>query len=90
LTTTHAKQRPRITVLRRIEQCVLHEVTGCDSRLPITRLGWLGGISAGEDRQCDTFILPLSYHDPGHVEDGQCDTFILPVSYNDGLLNSVQ
>jgi len=34
-----------------------------------------------EDRQWDTVILPLSYHDPGHKEDRQWDTFILPLSY---------
>jgi len=39
----------------------------------------------GEDRQRDTFILPLSYHDPGHGEDRQRDSFILPLSYHDWL-----
>jgi len=33
--------------------------------------------------QWDTFILPLSYHNPGHREDRQWDTFILPLSYHD-------
>jgi len=36
-----------------------------------------------EDRQWNSFILPLSYHDPGHREDRQWDTFILPLSYHD-------
>jgi len=31
----------------------------------------------------DTFILPLSYHDPGHREDRQWDAVILPLSYHD-------
>jgi len=29
------------------------------------------------------FILPLSYHDPGHGEDRQWDTVILPLIYHD-------
>ena len=37
----------------------------------------------GEDRQWDTFILPLRYHDPDHWQDGEWDTFILPLSYHD-------
>jgi len=36
-----------------------------------------------ENRRWDTFILPLSYHDPVHREGRQWDTFILPLSYHD-------
>jgi len=36
-----------------------------------------------EDRQRDTFVLPLSYHDPGHGEDRHWDSFIFPLSYHD-------
>jgi len=36
-----------------------------------------------EDRQWNTFILSLSYHDPSHGEDRQWDIFILSLSYHD-------
>ena len=36
----------------------------------------------GVDRQWDTFILALSYHDPDRREDRQWDIFILPLSYH--------
>jgi len=36
-----------------------------------------------EDRQWDTFILPLSYHNPGHREDRPRDTFILSLSFHE-------
>ena len=51
------------------------------------------GISHGEDRQWDTLILQLSYHDPGHGEGRQWDSFSLPLSYYDGIYrekNSLQ
>ena len=37
----------------------------------------------GVDRQWDTLIPPLSYHEPGHGVDKQSDTFILPLSYHE-------
>jgi len=54
-----------------------------EKSLEILHCGWELNPGHGEDRQCDTFILPLSYHDPGHGEDRQWDTFILPLSYHD-------
>ena len=51
--------------------------------LEILRHGWELNLSHREDRQWDTFILSLSYLDPGHWENRQWDTFILPLSYHD-------
>ena len=46
---------------------------------------WLRTAGYEEDRQWNTFILPLSYHNPGHREDRQWDTFIPPLRYHDCL-----
>jgi len=45
--------------------------------------GWELNPGHREDRQWDTSILPLSYHDPGCGEDRRWVSFILPLSYHD-------
>ena len=47
------------------------------------RHGWELNPGHEENRQGNTFILPLCYHDPGHEENWQCNTFILPLCYHD-------
>ena len=45
--------------------CVISQ----EKSLETLRYGWELKPGHGEDRQWDTFILPLSYHNPGHRED---------------------
>ena len=46
----------------------------------LSSFAWATTIWATEKAQWDTFILPLSYHDPGCGEGSQWDLFILPLS----------
>ena len=57
--------------------------------LDIDYHGWALIPSHGENRQWNTFILPLSYHVPSQGEDRQWDTFILPLSYHDRPISFV-